>query len=260
MKRYCILSLLFALSLLAGCATAPETVPTALELYEEAQELHNTARYGDADAKFEELKSTYPTSPQAQQAILDQIYGYLKRREYALAVSTADEFINLYPDHPQTPYALYMKGVVYFREDRGILDKLGKQDPTSRDPQLMRLSYQAFKELLNSYPESKYTPDVVARLRYLINSLAKSEMHIANYYYQQGAYVAAITRVKTILEIYSDSNSTEAALVLLLNSYKRIGAIDAADDTLRLIKVNFPDNAEITGEISSTDSFIPSLW
>lgn len=247
MKYYCIISVL-SLVLLGGCATAPEEVATAGELYTEAKDLEGAANYTGADEKYRELKSTYPTSPYTQQAILDQIYGYLNRREFALAVSAADEFISLYPDHPQTPYAMYMKGVIYFREDRGVLDKINKQDTSERDPQLMRLSYQAFRELLDTYPDSQYVPDATKRMRFLINGLARNEMHVAYYYFNRDAYVAAAGRAKNVLDIYPDSNSSEAALVLLLKVYQALEADAAAEDIRRILELNFPNSAALRQE------------
>ena len=83
-------------------------------------------------------------------------------------------------------------------------------------------------------------------MRYLINGLAKSEMHIALYYYGREAYGAAIGRAKNVLEIYPDSSSTEAALVTLMSAYAKIGAADAASDARRLLEINFPDNNYLT--------------
>ena len=233
--------LIFSVALY-GCATPPEEPPTAAELYAEARDLASAADYENANAKYNELKSTYPTSPYAQQATLEQIYGYMQRREFPQAISAADEFIALYPDHPQTPYAMYMKGTIYFRQDRGLLDKIGKQDPTKRDSFLMQQSFAAYRALVQTYPESKYTPDAVKRMRYLVNGLAKSEIHIASFYYEQGAYSAAVARAQTVLDTYPDSTSNEDALVILLKSYEQLGAESAANDVRRLLELNFPEN------------------
>ena len=43
-------------------------------------------------------------------------------------------------------------------------------------------------------PDSRYAPDSRARLTYIVNSLAQYEVHVARYYFQRGAYVAAISR------------------------------------------------------------------
>lgn len=257
-------TLALAAALLGGCATAPEDIKSAAELYADATGHANAARYEQADDAYAQLKSTYPTSPYARQAVLDQLYGYLQRREHLLAVAAADEFLNLYPGSPHVPYALYMKGVVYFREDRGLMDRIGQQDPSSRSPDLMQHSYESFAALLANFPDSPYAEDAALRMRYLINALAKSELHIARYYHRRAAYPAAIGRLRDLLATYPDAAALPQALALLADSYSKIGAADAAADTQRLLEANFPDGAaDAAGqgdeEQGSAWDFIPDL-
>ena len=68
--------------------------------------------------------------------MVDRVYFYYLRKKYALAVDSADRFINTHPDNPNVAYVLYMKGLSYFRDDRGILDIVGRQNPATRDPQI----------------------------------------------------------------------------------------------------------------------------
>ena len=236
MKKFFVILTLLALS---GCASTPEEPPTASELYTEATREAARANFIGAEEKFEELISTFPTSVYAQQAILDQIHLYHKRREYDLAIDTADQFISLYPDHEKVDYAMYMKGIIYFRGNRGILDHIGQQDSTSRSQELKRLSFDAFRELITQYPDSKYAPDSTERMKYLINALARNEIHTANYYLKQNAYLAVIGRAKEVLSSYPDSDSLEEALLLLEIAYRNLGANDAADDAKRLLELNF---------------------
>ena len=171
--------------------------------------------------------------------MLEQIFWHMRRREHALAIVAADEFIRLYPDHPQTPYAMYMKGVIYFRQDRGLMDKIGRQDPTSRDPQLMRLSYEAFDTLLTAYPDSKYAADAADRMRYLVNGLARSEVAVAEYYFSRGAYPAALARARGVLQTYPDSIASERALRVMMESYLGLGAEEAAEEVRKMLVLNF---------------------
>lgn len=244
MKWFVPLTLLF----IAGCASAPEETPTAADLYNEATKLNNQANYIAADDKFSELSSTYPTSRYTQQAILDQLHSYHIRKKYSQAVDAANQFINLYPDHPQVPYAIYMKGIVYFREDRGFLDRFGKQDQSERDQSLLRASYEAFKKLVDDYPDSRFAADATNRMRYLVATMAAHEAHIADYYYRRGAHLAAISRAKQTLASYPDSPATERALEILLAAYQQIGAADGVANTRRLLEKNFPDNPALNAD------------
>ena len=98
---------------------------------------------------------------------------------------------------------LYMKGLSYFRDDRGILDIVGRQNPATRDPKSMQLSFQALRELTEQYPDSPYAVDATKRMRYLINTLAEGEIHVAEYYVRRGAMLAAISPRQICLRILS---------------------------------------------------------
>ncbi|MDM5147352.1 outer membrane protein assembly factor BamD [Candidatus Persebacteraceae bacterium Df01] len=227
---------------LAGCASTPEEPPTARELYEQAHELQNSADYEQAIEKFDELVATYPASSYAQQGMLDLIYLQYNRTDYDGAVAAAGQFMSAYPDSPNVAYALYLEGLTYFREDQSLIDRLGFQDPTERNPDSMRLAFLSFKKLLDSYPDSKYAEDSANRMRYLINALARHEVHIANYYLQRNAVLGAINRAKLVLDIYPDSASSEEALSVLARAYEIMGAKNDKQKTLRLLEINFPDN------------------
>ena len=138
-----------------------------------------------------------------------------------------------------------MKGLSYFRDDRGILDIVGRQNPATRDPKSMQLSFQALRELTEQYPDSPYAVDATKRMRYLINTLAEGEIHVAEYYVRRGAMLAAISRAKYVLEFYPDSVAIESAIVILMQAYSAIGAEKARDEMRRLLEINFPDNLEL---------------
>ena len=242
MRHILTLAAAAALVALAACATTPPQ-ETARDLYEEATDLHTRANYEDAHAVFEDLISTFPGSRYARQAMVDQIYYYSLRKQYALAAAAADRFMEEYPDNENVAYALYMKGLAYFRDDRGFLDRIGQQDPSKRDPKSMQLSFQTLRELVQRFPGSQYAKDAELRLRFLINALANGEIHVAQYYMRRGAPLAAISRAKHVLSVYPDSVATEAALVILVRAYDSIGAAEAREDARRVLKENYPDNA-----------------
>lgn len=248
MFRALLLMMLFAAgTALSGCATPPAETPTARELYEEGTELHARADYAGAADKFEDLISTYPTSPYSQQAMLDLAYSYHRRGRHEEAADTADRFLDQFPDNRHAPYALYLKGLAYFREDRGVLDFIGRQDPSARDPREMRFAFETFSQLLEEHPDSRYAADAAKRMRYLINALARHDMLVGRYYFRRGAYLAAIGRAREVMRIYPDSLAVEDALALLRDSYEKLGATEARADALRLLELNYPDSEALAG-------------
>jgi outer membrane protein assembly factor BamD len=247
-----ILAVLLAATLLNACGLLPEQIDetknwSAEKLYNKAKDELQDANYEDAVKYFEKLEARYPYGPYAQQAQLEVAYAYYKDNEPASAIASCDRFIKLHPDHPNVDYAYYLKGLANFNEDNGPLAALASQDLSERDPKAAEESFDAFKELTTRFPNSKYTPDALARMKYLVNSLASHEIHAADYYYKRGAYVAAANRVKYALDHYQQAPAIEQGLAIMAESYGKLGLYDLRDDTLQVLKKNFPDSPWISG-------------
>jgi len=257
-----ILAPMLLLAALAGCGLLPEQIDetkdwSAQRLYTAAKSELAEGNYERAIKLFERLEARYPYGPYAQQAQLEVAYAYYKDNEPASAIAAADRFIKLYPNHPHVDYAYYLKGLANFVEERGLLAGLGSQDMSERDPKAVRESFDAFKELVTRFPDSKYTPDALARMRYLVNALASHEVHVARYYFKRGAYVAAANRGKYVVEHYPQAPALEEALYLMAMSYDRLDLPDLRDDALRVLKHNFPNSPYLTGQDPRKDKERP---
>lgn len=254
MKRLFALALLVLFSLsLSGCAIFGD--PTEIDetkgwgvqrIYSEATQAMRDKDYDKAIRYFGIIESRYPHGKYAVQAQLETAYAYYKKAEPAPAIAAADRFIKIHPHHPNVDYAYYLKGLATFNE-RGIVEKLTEQDISDRDPKALRESFAAFKELTTRYPDSKYTKDAIQRMAYLVNTLAEHELHVARYYMKRQAYLAAINRCKYVLEKYPDSPSQEEALVIMVSAYDLMGLDDYKQDTLRVLKANYPNSPFVSG-------------
>ena len=235
-----------ALVLLAACKSTgddqyDETRNWSAErLYTEAKDELLGGNYKKAIGYYEKLEARYPYGKYAQQAQLELGYAYYKDREPVAALSAADRFIKLYPDHPNVDYAYYLKGLVNFNEDLGLFGAIANQDMSERDPKAARESFEAFRELVERFPDSRYAPDSVARMRYLVNSLANNEAQVAAYYLRRQAYVAAVNRAQYVLANYPKTPAVEQALIVLVKAYDAMGLTELRDDSQRLLKLNYP--------------------
>src|SRR6266513_2267875 len=151
----------------------------------------------------------------------------------------------LHPNHPNVDYAHYLKGLVYFNEDLGLLGRVARQDRTERDPKSARESFDAFKELVQRFPDSRYAPDALARMKYLVNALASHEVHVARYYMKRGAYVAAANRAQYALKNYPQAPAQEDALLIMIQAYDVLGMPELRDDAERILRKNFPDSVQL---------------
>lgn len=248
-----LLYIALATALLAGCGSSEKKDPTtkwsANKLYSEAKFALEDKNYTQAIEYFEKLEARYPYGQYALSAQLNQAYANYKDDEPAAAIAACDRFIKLHPTHPNVDYAYYLKGLASFNEDTGFFASIANQDMTERDPKAARESFEAFKQLTTLFPKSKYTPDALGRMRYLVNSLASHEVGVAKYYMKRQAYVAAVGRAKYAIEQYPQAPAIEEALVVLTAAYDKLGMNELRDDSKRVLDRTFPNSKYLNGEI-----------
>ena len=222
MRSLAVLTALFLAMLVAGCGLFPEQQDetagwSANKLYTEAKEAMNDGAYEKSIKYFEKLESRYPYGRYAQQAQIDIAYAYWKDNEPALAVAACDRFIKLHPNHPNVDYVYYLRGLVNFNEDLGILGQISQQDMTERDPKV------------HASP-----------------SIPSLEVHVARYYMKRGAYIAAANRAQYALKHYPEAAATEEALFIMVKAYDLMGMNDLRDDAERVMRKNYPNSVYYT--------------
>jgi outer membrane protein assembly factor BamD len=242
----CLAILLAAVSI-GGCNLLPEVKDayanlTAEQLYRQAKDAMSEGNYTKAVKLYEALEARFPYGRFAQQAILEGAYANYRIGETATAIAACDRFIRTYPNHPSVDYAYYLKGLVYFREDQGLIGYVYELDLSEREQKSMRESFLAFKDLVAKFPDSKYAQDSLERMRYLSNSLALYDVKVARYYYNRGAYVAAINRAQTALVSYPRTPAEEDALDVLIKSYDKLGLTQLRDDKQQILRLTFPNS------------------
>lgn len=234
---------LLTAGLLAGCSSTPEDKTAGWSpnrIYSEAKDELNSGAFDKAVPLLEKLEGRAAGTPLAQQAQLDKAYAQYKNNEQVQAIATLDRFIKLHPASPALDYALYLKGLVSFNDNLGLLSGLSRQDLSERDQKAAKDSFEAFRELTTRFPDSKYAPDARQRMTHIVNSLAQYEVHVARYYYSRGAYVAAINRAQTALNDYRDVPALEEAIYILMRSYDALGMEKLRDDARRVMESSYP--------------------
>ena len=254
MKRSVLALVFLASAIGAGCGLLPEQKDETLgwsaqKLYGEAKDAMTSRTWDKAIKYLEKLEARYPYGRFAQQAQLDVAYCYWKDGQRASAIAAADRFIKLYPNHVNVDYAYYLKGLINFNENQGIFSIIDSPDMTERDSKGTRESFDAFKELVTRFPESKYTEDARARMRYLVNSLAQYEVHVARYYMKRGAYVAAANRAQFAVHSYPQAPAVEEAVFVMVKAYDALGMDELRDAADRVMRTNFPESKYLTGRV-----------
>jgi outer membrane protein assembly factor BamD len=241
--RTALVALIAATLQFAGCATKDEfSGKTAEKLYADAKEEMDAGGYDRAIKQLERVEGLAAGSLLAQQAQLDLAYLYWKTAERAQALTTIERFIKLNPSSPALDYGLFLRGVINFNDDLGLLGNFAGQDLSERDQRAARDAFQAFKQLVEQFPNSKYSADARQRMTYIVNSLAAYEVHVARYYLRRGAYVAAANRAQQAVTEFQQSPSVEEALFILVQSYDKLELSLLRDDAERVLKQNFPNS------------------
>jgi outer membrane protein assembly factor BamD len=253
--RTSVLALAAAAALaLAGCSgtqEAPdETAGWSVErLHGEARDAMRERDWAKAIKYLEKLEARFPYGRYAQQAQLDVAFAHWKYEERAAAIAAVERFIKLHPNHEALDYAYYLKGLVNFTENAGLFAILSDPDLAERDPKAAREAFAAFREVVTRFPDSRYAEDSAARMRYLVNSLARHEVHVARYYMKRGAWLAAANRAQHAVSNYPQAPATEEALFILMRAYEALGVEDLRADAERVMRRNFPDSAYFKGPV-----------
>ncbi len=235
---------------------------TEEQFYRRALEQLNSSNFRGSITTYQALESRFPFGRFAAQAQIEIVYAYYRNGDSEAARAAADRFIRLHPENENVDYAYYMKGLSSFTDDRGLINRFLPVDPTKRDPGRARESFTDFSQLLALYPDSPYAADARARMVFLRNNLAAYEIHVATYYLERRAYVAALRRGQYVVENFQGTPAVADGVAVMVECYLRLGLNDLADTSLVLLRENYPDHASIDNDgefIIRTEITNPSL-
>jgi outer membrane protein assembly factor BamD len=252
--------------LLGGCAgTRGQNDETDIwsetKLYSEATEKMKDADFAKCGKYFEKLEGRFPFGPYSQQAQINAAYCFWKAQEPAQAQIAIDRFIKLHQGSPNLDYGYYLKGLISFNDDLGWLGKFTGQDLSERDPKAAKEAFESFRVVVERFPDSKYAPDALDRMRYIVNSLAEADVIVARFYFQRGAYLASANRAQLVIRDYDRAPAVEEALYILTKSYENLGMTDLSNDAARVLKLNFPDSQMmLTGQRAQKQRRWWQIW
>lgn len=249
--RIAAMSLLIGMSaLVAGCSSKgpkeardqgfvtsksdDEIRRDAAALYLKARESLDTGDYQQAADMYAQLSKRYPFTEYATQSDLDRIYALYRSYDPDKALAAAEKFLREHPRHPEADYAQYMKAMINFNRNDGMLDLL-PLDGSQRDVSYERTAFDDFALLVQKYPNSRYVADARQRMIYLRNRIADHEYSIVEFYMRRGAYLAAAKRAEQIIAQYPGSPASYRALDMLVAAYRDAGLQQQADDAQALV-------------------------
>jgi outer membrane protein assembly factor BamD len=237
-------------SWLTSCATATDPAETykgesAEHIFQQGEDALSKRGYQEALKRFEALDVQYPFSPHIEVADLHIIYAYYMTSDYASTQAAADRFIHTHPSSPHVDYAYYMRGLANYYQNLGIFERLFTVDLATRDLTQIKKSYADFAMIVKTYPHSEYAPAAHQYTIYLRDTLAAHELEVAQFYYKRKAYVASANRANMLIRYYEGTPYIEKALVLMVKDYQNLHLTAAANDALKVLRYNYPQNTEL---------------
>lgn len=264
-----IFILFVSVAFLQGCGKKDEirevevTKLSSLEMYLAAKRALDAGAWSTAADKYKALRSHYPFGHYTEQGSLELAYAQYKLFRMEQAVSSVDRFIKNYPAHKNLDYAYYLKGLIFFDSDRGLMQRINPDKAADRNQENVRNAFTAFKNFIERYPDSSYAADAQKRMIHLKNQLAAYEVQVARYYLRRGAPIAAVNRAKFVLESFQDTPAVASALALMVESYKKLEENDLAAQSQEILAKNFPNHSYLSdGKIDlDTDVLVwKDIW
>ncbi len=250
MRKILLVSLLAVL--LSACSSnkihdsfATYRNQTASELYHSSKKDLIHGHPNAAVKKLEALNALYPFGAYAEKGLINLVYAYYENDSADEAQAAADRYLSVYPRGNYSDYAYYMKGVIAFKQGFSWMQRKAGVNPAPRDLSYLKNAYLSFNQLVETFPQSPYVPDAIARMRYIRNLYAEKEVGIAKFYYEHKAYVASANRAKDVVLHYDRSPYVIPALTLMVRSYRKLGLTQMANNTLAIFQASYPKSRNL---------------
>jgi outer membrane protein assembly factor BamD len=188
--------------------------------------------YDGAAKKFSELEKTYPSSEWSRKGLLMTLHAQYEKPAYDDAVQSAQRYIGLYPNSPDTPWVYYVAGMSYYSQVPDVM----------RDQSAAEKALGIFQELINKYPKSEYVADARYKMAVARDQLAAKEMQVGRFYLTRKNFPAAINRFHEVLGKYQTTRHTEEALYRLTEAYLSMGVTNEAQTAAAILGHNFPES------------------
>ncbi|MQW85848.1 outer membrane protein assembly factor BamD [Sinorhizobium saheli] len=227
-------------SLITACQNDPDIDITKLTaetdppevLYNQGLANLNAGKTTEAARKFEAIDRQHPFSEYARKALVMNAFVAYRNGQYQDAINASSRYLNLYPQSEDAAYAQYIQGLAYTKQIPSVTQD---QKPATK-------AIEAMQAVIDKYPDSEYVDDAQAKIRFARDQLAGKEMQVGRYYLERKEYLAAISRFRTVVEQYPNTNQVEEALARLVEAYYAMGVTAEAQTAAAVLGHNYPDS------------------
>ncbi|MCK4889498.1 MAG: outer membrane protein assembly factor BamD [Candidatus Aminicenantes bacterium] len=249
MKKLVLINLLIALIAITGCKAKKEVEldPSGLgsdkAIYERAQKL------GRKDAEksrllYKEILQVYPDSVYARKAKIGIADSYFKQRDSSsliIAASEYQEFVNLYPNSPDSIYAKFRIGKCYERRSKSA----------GRDQTNTKQAITAYESLQKMFPGTEESDKADVILKKLKQRLGQHYFGIGMANFRLKAFKGTIDRFKQVIDNYPDFTKFDKLYYFTGKSYAMMKDYDSAMSFYQKIINSFPKSKYVNGSKKS---------
>ena len=182
-----------------------------------------------AAKKFNEAELLYPQSEWAPRSSLMASYGYWSQGYYAQSITELRRFLNIYPKNKHLDYAYYLLAMNYYDS---IVDE-------KKDLRPLKEAQKYFNLLIDQYPKTDYALDGRYKLELIQDLLAAKEIYVARHYIKKEKWIAAVNRLKVIVEDYDTTIYIEEALHRLVEIHYKLGLVSEAKKYANTLGYNY---------------------
>ena len=200
-----------------------------IKTYKEALDALDSGDAFFASKKFNEVEILFPQSEWAPKASLMSAYSYWSQQYYSNSIDELNRFIKLYSNNSNLDYAYYLLAMCYYDS---IVDE-------KKDLLHLTQSKKYFLLVIDKFPNTDYALDAKYKIELIQDFMAAKELYIARHYIKREKWIAAINRLKNIVNNYDTTIYIEEALHRLVEIHDVIGLENEAQKYAKTLGYNY---------------------
>jgi len=205
--RKIVLLIIICMLAFVSCSKKTGTHVTASENMKIGMDYFQRGKYERAVPYFENTLMEAETPEMAAQAQLFLADAYFLDKKYEEAIPAYEQYLEIYGNSPDAGTAMLRLGLSHYAQVSTI----------DRDMSEVEGALKAFTKLRDKFPSYTKEFELNKKIVDLRGMLADRELYVAKFYYRIGSPDAGETRLKYLIENYSDTVAYEEALYMYGN-------------------------------------------
>ena len=189
-----------------GCSSKKVNESDPKSMFDDAESDIKNDRYLLALDKLRVVKSKFSYTSYGALAQLRIADVYFLQESYPESAASYETFVELYPKHEKTAYALFRAGESQF---------LDIPSNVARDLKSAESTIKTLDLYSQKYPQGENIQKALEMRQMAYDRLAEKELSIAEFYIKRKKPDSARLRLNKVLDQYSHSSSAEKAKELL---------------------------------------------